>query len=252
MATSDDDPEVEDIEDDVDEGYDDVDDGDEGIRPVTRSRWTERILSTGRSANRTVRTPTTKAAIERLDPRERRFSFAAGSAAVLFGIVIYLLETQDKVHFTKNPDAPVTTLVLGLASGLLLLGATFIGRRAPVGFVALFAFLIFGTSSIILGAPFLVLAVWLLYRSYRIQREATARVRAGRSTGVTTKSSTTRAAGASASSSGRSPKPTASARKEAKRGPVMPEANKRYTPKRPPPPAPKPSRRERKAARTSD
>jgi hypothetical protein len=32
----------------------------------------------------------------------------------------------------------------------------------------------------------------------------------------------------------------------------MPEANKRYTPKRPPPPAPKPSRRERKAAQSKD
>jgi hypothetical protein len=196
----------------------------------------------------------TRRAIERLDSRERRFSYAAGTAAVVFGIAIYLLETQDKVHFTKNPDAPVTSLVLGVGCGVLLLGATYIGRRAPVGFVALFAFLIFGTSSVVLGLPFLALAVLILYRSYKIQREAAAKVREARTGGATSRSSAPSAAGARATrASGDaakpSPKPTSG---RAKRGPATPEANKRYTPKRPPPPAPKPSRRQRKAAEAAD
>ena len=44
--------------------------------------------------------------------------------------------------------------------------------------MALFTFLMFGTSTFFLGLPFLVLAVWLLYRSYKVQKEATAKLRA--------------------------------------------------------------------------
>ncbi len=159
------------------------------------------------------------------------------------------METHDKTHLNKSPDAPATTLVLGLACGGLLLGATFLGRRAPVGFVALFAFLIFGTSSILLGAPFLALAVWLLYKSYRIQREASAKLRAARAESAP-RSASTRTAGGSTASAARTSRPAAKGR--GKKGPATPEANKRYTPKRPPPTAPKPSRRERKASRASD
>ncbi len=188
-----------------------------------------------------------KWAVDRLDGRERRFSFVAAGAAVAFGVLLYLYETENK-HFrlAKGQLTPQTTLVLGLVCGGLLLGATFLGRRAPVGFVALFTFLLFGTSTLFFGLPFLVLAVWLLYRSYKIQKEATAKLRAERaeSSSTTTASARngTRPAGASRSS-------TAGSRGK---GPAKPEANKRYTPKRPPPPAPKPSRRERKAADASD
>ena len=101
-------------------------------------------------------------------------------AAFVLGVGVYLLETEDKVHFTKNPDAPFTALVLALACGVFLLGSTLIGRRAPVGFVALLAFLIFGTTSFVLGLPFLALAIWLLWRSYKIQKESAARVREAR------------------------------------------------------------------------
>jgi hypothetical protein len=240
----------------IDDGAIDPDDADGGhppARPLSLSGWGDRIRSVGRSSAAGTSRPSvsTKGAIERLDDRERRFAFAAGAAALVFGIVIYLLETEDKVHFTKNPDAPVTTLILGLVCGGLLIGATLVGRRAPVGFVALFAFLIFGTSSILLGAPFLALAVWLLYRSYKIQRESAARLRASRSgqasSGAPSTRTSTRGGGGPVKSA--APSSKAAPKGRAKSGPVRPEANKRYTPKRPPPPTPKPSRRERKAAK---
>jgi hypothetical protein len=190
----------------------------------------------------------TKSAIERLNERERRLSFAASGASLLFGVMIYLLETNDK-HFRlqKGQLTPQTTLVLGIAFTALLMAATAYGRRAPVGFVALFAFLMFGTTSFFLGAPFLALAAWLLYRSYKIQKESAATARAARSEqAITSRASTTRP-GPATNKSSRS----ASKGSRAK-GPATPEANKRYTPKRPPPPAPKPSRRERRAAQSSD
>jgi hypothetical protein len=188
-----------------------------------------------------------KWAVDRLDSRERRLSFVAAVGAALFGVLLYLYETQNKnFRLAKGQLTPQTTLVLGLVCGGLLFGATFIGRRAPVGFVALFTFLLFGTSTLFFGLPFLVLAVWLLYRSYKVQKEATAKLRAERAEG----SATTTASGRNGTRPSSAPRSsTAGSRKK---GPAKPEANKRYTPKRPPPPAPKPSRRERKAADASD
>ena len=118
-----------------------------------------------------------------------------------FGVLIYVSETHNKnFRLAKGQLTPQTTLVLGIVCGALLLGATFLGRRAPVGFVALFTFLMFGTSTLPLGLPFLVLAVWLLYRSYKVQKEATAKLRAARAE-----------ASASTSTTGPEPKPAAAA-----------------------------------------
>jgi hypothetical protein len=197
-----------------------------------------------------------KWAVDRLDARERRISFAAAGAALLFGITIYISETHDKTfHLSKNQLTPEWTLILGIAAAALLLGATFLGRRAPVGFVALFAGAMFTGSSIIFGLPFIAVALWILYRSYKVQKEMSASVRAARaesrSQAATSRSgaSTRGTAGPARGSAG--PARGAKATTKAK-GPVIPEGNKRFTPKRPPPPAPKPSRRERKAAQASD
>ena len=185
----------------------------------------------------------TKKQVERLDERERRLSFAAAGASALIGIVIYIAETQNK-HFrlAKGQLTPQTTLLLGIAFGAVLVAATLFGRRALVGFVALMVFLVFGTRYFA-GVPFLALAAWLLYRSFKIQKEANAALRAAKAE----KSATAPARSRSAAVSARAAKKTGS-----KKGPSMPEANKRYTPKRPPPPPPKPTRRERKAAQASD
>jgi hypothetical protein len=192
----------------------------------------------------------TKWAVDRLDPRERRISFAAAGAAVLFGITIYISETHDKnFHLSKNQLAPEWTLILGIAAGALLLGATFLGRRAPVGFVALFAGAMFTGSSIAFGLPFIAVALWILYRSYKVQKEMSANVRAARaeSRSQSTGSRATGPSGRGSAAATRGAKGTTKAK-----GPAMPEGNKRYTPKRPPPPPPKPSRRERKATQPSD
>ncbi len=188
-----------------------------------------------------------KWAIDRLDEREKRFSFAASGGALLFGVIIYLAETQNS-HFRlhKGQLTPQTTLVIGLVAGALLFAATLLGRRAPVGFVALFTGVAFSNSYLFLALPFLALAIWVLYRSYKIQRDTAANVRAARAQAKESGSGTARAAPGSSSTA------RSTARKGRRGGPARPEANKRYTPKRPVPPAPKPSWRERRAARTPD
>ncbi len=191
----------------------------------------------------------TKWAIDRLDEREKRFSFAAAGAAALFGTILYFTETSNPhFHPVKGQFAPLTTLVVSLVAAAMLLGTTLIGRRALVGFVALFTFLAFGNSALVLGFPFLALAVWLLFRSYKVQKEAAANVRAAKASGSAGSASTT--GSPAARSTGK-----VESKGRAKKGPVTPEANKRYTPKRPAPPAPpppKPSWRERRAAKAGD
>ena len=110
--------------------------------------------------------------------------------------------------------------------------------------MALFTFLAFGTY-LVLGLPFLALAAWLLYRSWKTQRAAAAglRSRAGSGSGPP-------ASRASPSSAKRSP--GGPSKNKGATGSARSEGNKRYTPKRPPPPAPKPSRRERRAAQSTD
>ena len=193
--------------------------------------------------------PTTKWQIDRLDARERRFSFIAAGAAVAFGVLVYVVQTDNhKFRVTKGHFTPQTTLVLGIVCGVLLVLATLLGRRAPVGFVALFTFLGFGTTDIALGAPFLLLAGWLLYRSYKLQKEAAATLRQAHAGAPKAEAPAGRSARTAPARAGGRPAPGTARAK----GPATPEANKRYTPKRPPPPPVKPSRRERKAAQSSD
>jgi hypothetical protein len=190
---------------------------------------------------------TTKWSIDRLDERERRFSFIASAGAVLFGVVVYLVETENsKFRLHKGQLTPQTTLIVGLVAGGLLFGATMLGRRAPVGFVALFTGIAFSNSNFVLSLPFLALAIWILYHSYKIQKETAAAARAARAEARASRSSPNRSGAGSPKSAG------ASSGKSRRSAPARPEANKRYTPKRPPPPAPKPSRRERKGTRAAD
>ncbi|MGD0880963.1 MAG: hypothetical protein ABSB09_05285 [Acidimicrobiales bacterium] len=195
----------------------------------------------------------TKWAIDRLDGRERLYGYLSGIAAALFAVLIYVAETHEK-HFRlkKGQITPETALIVGLVSAVLLVVTTRIGRRALVGFVALFTFLGFENSDFVTGLPFLVLAAWLLYRSYKVQKEASAKIRADREAGITTAGDRPGRTPRSAAASGRT---AAEARSARTKGPPAPEGNKRYTPKKPAPrtpPPPKPSWRERRAAKTSD
>jgi hypothetical protein len=230
----------------------DPDDGDDGAPAPARPNLIDRLRAgaAAKPGASTASPRTIRRVIERLDDRERWICFAASGLAVLTGVLIYVVETENKnFRLRKGELTPQTSLIIGLITGALLLVATLVGRRAPVGFVSLFVFLAFGTQYFA-GIPFLVLAVWLLYRSYRYQKEAAANRRAAAVDGPPG-SSSVRGRG----SPGRSATagPTAKGGAAASRkGPVTPEANKRFTPKRPPPPPPKPSRRERKAAQASE
>ncbi|MGH9097848.1 MAG: hypothetical protein ACRDWB_10525, partial [Acidimicrobiales bacterium] len=87
----------------------------------------------------------------------------------------------------------------------------------------------------------------LLYRSYKIQKETTAKLREAGGGPRARPSPATRSKAARPVAPAR-PTTVAEARRARSKKSSAPVGNKRYTPKRPTPPPPKPSRRERKAA----
>jgi hypothetical protein len=189
----------------------DEDGTDPAEAPTGKAKRLDRVRASVQSANIEPGQSSfsTKWAIDRLDEREKRFSFAAAGGAALFGVIIYLAETQNhNFRLAKGQITPQTTLIVGLVAAGLLIAATILGRRAPAGFVALFTGAAFGGSFLFLGLPFFALAVWLLYRSYKIQRETAGKIREARAAPRTRSSSGSRPAG--------SPRPsTATARKAA-------------------------------------
>ena len=229
------------------------------LTPSKPSRL-ERLLSPTAAPTKATATSTgsdtgvpTKWKIDRLDGRERLYCYGSAAMAAIFAVLIYVVESNAKhLKLAKGQFTPTTTLVVGLSCAVLLVVTTRIGRRALVGFVAMFTFLGFQSTGLFISLPFLILAVWLLFRSYKVQKEATAKLKEDRAAGRANSDRPSRSTGSDASTR----TPTGRERAAAKRkGPVVPEGNKRYTPKKPtppPPPAPKPSWRERRAAKTSD
>jgi hypothetical protein len=232
------------------------DDGEEAApAPEGRMARLERMLAPKPPApGASGKQRSTKWSIDRLDGRERVYGYGAALVAVFFAVLVYVVESNDKhLKLTKGQFSPTTTLIVGLVGAVALAVSTWIGRRALVGFVALFVFLGFSQSDFIVGLPFLVLAAWLLYRSYKVQKEATAKLRADKAAGTGGTSSDAPARGPRASAA--SGREAAQTRAQRKKGATGPEANKRYTPKRPAPPPipePKPSWRERRAAKAPD
>lgn len=192
----------------------------------------------------------TKWSIDRLDSRERVYCYLASFMAALFAVLIYVVESNNiHFHLKKGQFTPSTTLIVGVVCAVLLVGTTYLGRRALVGFVALFTFLGFSNSDFVVGLPFLLLAAWLLYRSFKVQKEITTRIKADRTSGAkpAAPSQSRSDAVAARRAGGRAGRRS--------KGPAAPQGNKRYTPKtptRPTPPAPKPSWRERRAAKASE
>jgi hypothetical protein len=193
--------------------------------------------------------------VDRLDERERRFAFIAAAVSVAFGLIFYIAETSNhNFRLAKGQLTPQTTLIIGLVAGALLVATTLLGRRAPVGFVALLTGAGFQNTSLVLALPFFALAIWILVRSYKVQKEATAKLRATKAEAAGRAAPPTRSSAATRSKSA-APARTPPATRKRSKGPVTPPPNKRYTPKKPAPPpmpAPKLSRRERKQSASSD
>ena len=193
----------------------------------------------------------TKWSIDRLDGRERLYCYAASGLAVVFAVLIYVEETTPSTSTrSRTSSPPPRALLVGLAAG--------VPWPSPPGSAAgpwsasspCSPSSASGLSTIV-GLPFLVLAVWLLYRSYKVQKEATARLRADRAAGQGRGTAAPPDPRPSAAAGSRGRRRAAGARRP-RPGPRPTSGTRRRSRHRKPPPPPKPSWRERRAAKASD
>ncbi len=165
-----------------------------------------------------------KEAINRIDDKERRYGFIA---AVVAAVLWLLLTVPILVHPAKPHKGQLGTegVAIYLAVGLLLAGliffASWIRRRALLGFTVLFTGFSFG-ADLMFAIPFYFLGAWLIWRAMKVQREAQATLQAA---GIS-RTSPTRTRERSASPWRRHKKQSAEVEKRA------PTASKRYTPPR--------------------
>ncbi|MCL6095426.1 MAG: YjgN family protein [Actinobacteria bacterium] len=187
-----------------------------------------------------------KQAVNTLDHKERMLGYAG--AALCAAIYIDLTVTHLHEHVPKGQQSPIVALAVGLVLAALLAVATFVGRRALVGFAALFIGFSFG-SSIILSIPFLALAGWLIMRALRFNREAKAAAQAASasSTSNTSRTGSSRSSPAKQTSSSSSGIFNRS-KSHGSRAQAHPEPSKRYTPPKPRKRKPMPPSKEVKAA----
>jgi hypothetical protein len=192
--------------------------------------------------------PAKRKAILGLDHREKRIGYigaALGVAIALIATVPYVANPKTRV--TIPTTAPKTCakpfvyqaaaknclgayprshwvdeLVLLLALAVAIFITVRIGRRGPLGFVALMTGLAFeGEAGFLLGIPFIAGGGWLLIRAWRVQRYGSPTA-----TRATTTADT-------AAPPGRSERPARARAKSKTPERSGPTASKRYTPKNP-------------------
>jgi hypothetical protein len=121
-----------------------------------------------------------KEAVNRIDDRERRYGFIA---AVIAAVLWLLLTVPILVHPAKPHKGQLGTegvaiyLVVGLLLAGLIFFASWIRRRALLGFTVLFTGFSFG-ADLLFAIPFYFLGAWLIWRAMKIQREAQAALQA--------------------------------------------------------------------------
>jgi len=137
-------------------------------------------------ARPTVGAPRTEEVVEaelrRSDDKERLIGLIAAPVAAVIGLLVTgTLIARDPAatlaggapnprHVSVSLYQDLTLVVLALA--VLMLGFAWFRKRLPLGIVtALFGLAIFNLHYWGFGVPFIMLAAWLLVRSYRLQRE---------------------------------------------------------------------------------
>ncbi|MGH9207691.1 MAG: hypothetical protein ACRD1G_14245 [Acidimicrobiales bacterium] len=122
-----------------------------------------------------------KAMIKKIDRKEKLVCFAASVLAAVGFAIVWVPHLHD--HNASLRSSAQSYLVVGIVMAVALAGATALGRRALIGFVALF--IGFGPwgNDIIGTALFLGLAAWLLIRALSLSRNQADAKRAERGTG---------------------------------------------------------------------
>jgi len=125
----------------------------------------------GQSAE--ARSAATRAAVNGLEPRERRLAIVASVAELgLVGVVVvpYLLHGHQRtVSELKTLNAVHVFLIEGLVLGAFLVLGTIVKRRALVGFSSLLvgAWLLEIKALLLIGLAYLGFGVWLVMNAFK-------------------------------------------------------------------------------------
>ncbi len=250
------DDEEYDVEGDYDEEADYDEDGEADAEPFqppsAASAVRQSLFSRGRAQPATG-TAADAAAVKFIDKRERLIGFFFGGILMVLAVVSYLedrhlvYKSSLKIQNEVRHAAPEVLAIL-LVLGALIVLATAMKRRAPLGFAVLFSgmALLSTFGNVVFGIAYLAVGLWLVFRSLRktsasrtaaATAGAGARGRAGASTrasrlspsaGASTSSSSGVAAGGPGRQIGRNGRAT-SAHSTYK----APAASGRYTPPKP-------------------
>ncbi len=123
-----------------------------------------------------------KEAVNRLDNRERRYGFIASIVAAILWLLLTvpLLIHPAKPHKGQlGTDGIAIYLVVGLLLAGIIFFASWIKRRALLGFAVLFTGFSFG-GDLLFAIPFYALGAWLIWRAMKVQRELQAAMQAAR------------------------------------------------------------------------
>jgi hypothetical protein len=170
---------------------------------------------------------TVKETVNRLDDKERRYGFIASIVAAILWLVLTvpLLIHPAKPHKGQlGTEAIAIYLVVGLFLAGIIFFASWIKRRALLGFAVLFTGFSFG-GDLLFAIPFYALGAWLIWRAMKVQREAQAAMQAAGAT-------RNRPARARKPLFSRMAKRGESQQKKSLTGRSAPAASKRYTPPR--------------------
>ncbi len=199
--------------------------------------------------------------IKRIDDRERRFAFVAAPIGAILGLVLMFQFLHNnpvyEAHHVLNKKHVADSLIVTygmvpVVFGIVVGVAAYLRRRS----FTVFSLILLGYPFLALSGnpitilPFWGLAGWLFFRSFKMQRELTAR---GENPRVRTRTApgarSTRSGSSKAGTAKPKPKPSlaearaqavrAKAERRAGRGrpaPAGPPPNKRYTPPKPPRP----------------
>ena len=198
------------------------------FKPANRADTTT-TTKTGKSTGTNHRRldSTVKQAVNRLNDKERRYGFIA---SVVAAILWLLLTVPLLIHPAKPHKGQLGTegIAIYMVVGLLLAGiiffASWIKRRALLGFAVLFTGFSFG-GDLLFAIPFYALGAWLIWRAMKVQREAQAAMEAaGFARGRTTRTREPLFSRSSKRAERQQAKASATR--------TIPAASKRYTPPR--------------------
>jgi len=240
----------EDAEDEYEDEYDEDSDEEpeEPFEPPSAAGAIRQSLFSRGRAQPASGTAADAAAVKFIDKRERIIGFFFGGILMVLAVVSYfedrhlIYKSSLKIQNEVRHAAPEVLAILLILGGLIVI-ATAMKRRAPLGFAILFSgmALLSTFGNVIFGIAYLATGLWLVFRSLRKTSRSAAATAGGGARGRAGTTARASRLAPSTSSSTASAKPSVPGRTIGRNGRASsstpaykpPAASGRYTPPKP-------------------